>query len=308
MPDTLSTYLLDKARIRRNFDRAANRYDGVAELQAETGRRLLERLDYVRLQPECIIDLGSGTGVLTRALAKRYPKARVVALDIAEAMLKQARVGTRSRLPFVPRRQHHVCGDIETLPFKDNSCDLLISNLALQWCNDLDRVFAEFRRIMRPGGLITFTTCGPDTLRELRQAWRMVDDYAHVNAFIDMHDIGDGLLRAGLADPVMDREDLTLTYRELKSFLRDLKQLGAVNSSRGRPPGLTAPARLARLGDAYEAFRTRDGLLPASYEIVFGHCWATDAPKKRAESGLTETRIPVGDITRRQQPAPADEK
>ncbi|MBI1195382.1 MAG: malonyl-ACP O-methyltransferase BioC [Gammaproteobacteria bacterium] len=300
MSDTPSTYLLDKERVRRNFDRAASRYDGVAELQAETGRRLLERLDYVRLQPECIIDLGAGTGVLTRALAKRYPKARVVALDIAESMLQTARVGTRPRLPFAPRRQHHVCGDIESLPFKDNSCDLLISNLALQWCNDLDRVFAEFRRVTRPGGLITFTTCGPDTLRELRQAWRTVDDYTHVNAFIDMHDIGDGLLRAGLADPVMDREDLILTYRELKTFLRDLKQLGAVNSSLGRPRGLTGPGRLARLGEAYETFRTRDGLLPASYEIVFGHCWASDAPP-RTVSGPTETRIPVGDITRRKR-------
>ncbi len=299
MPEAPPPYLLDKDRVRRNFDRAATNYDGVAELQAETGRRLLERLDYVRLQPESIIDLGSGTGRLTRALAKRYPKARVVALDLAEAMLQQARIGTRSRLPFTPRRQHHVCGDMESLPFKDESCDLLISNLALQWCNDLDRVFTEFRRIVRPGGLITFATCGPDTLRELRQAWRTVDDYAHVNAFIDMHDLGDGLLRAGLADPVMDREDLTLTYKELLTFLSDLKLLGAANSSHGRSRGLTGPGRLMQLSDAYEAFRTADGLLPASYEIVFGHCWAVDSGPAPTQTGPTEVRIPIGDIKHR---------
>jgi len=296
MSEAPPSYLLDKDRVRRNFDRAAARYDGVAELQAETGQRLLERLDYVKLQPECIIDLGSGTGRLTRALAKRYPKARIIALDLAEGMLQQARIGTCPRIPFTPRRQHHVCGDMEALPFRDGSCDLLISNLALQWCNDPDRVFTEFRRIMRPGGLVTFTTCGPDTLRELRQAWRAVDDFAHVNAFIDMHDIGDGLLRAGLADPVMDREDIALTYRELKTFLRDLKQLGAANSSHGRPRGLTGPRRLAQLSESYEAFRTKDGLLPASYEIVFGHCWAIDTPTRQSPS---EARIPVADIMRR---------
>jgi len=298
MTDSLP-YPLDKRRVRSNFDRAAIHYDGVSALQAETGRRLLERLDFVRLQPERIIDLGAGTGLMTRALAKRYPKARVIALDLAEAMLRQARRGARLRLPFAPRRQHHVCGDMEALPFMDNSCDLLVSNLALQWCNDPDRVFEEFQRVTRPGGLITFTTCGPDTLRELRQAWRAVDDYEHVNTFIDMHDIGDGLLRAGLADPVMDREDLTLTYKELWSFLRDLKLLGAANSSHGRPHGLTGPGRLAQLSDAYEAFRSTDGLLPASYEIVFGHCWAVDAPRPSIQNGPSEVRIPITDITRR---------
>ncbi len=266
---------IDKARVRAHFDRAAGRYDELAVLQRTCGERLDERLDLIRIEPGTIVDLGAGTGVLTRRLARRYPRARVHALDIAPAMLLQA----RRRLAPWRRwrgRQGFVVGDIEALPFADGSCDLVVSNLALQWCGDPDRCFSEIRRVLRPGGLLLFTTCGPDTLRELRACWERVDGRAHVNGFLDMHDLGDAMLRAGFADPVMDREDFVLTYRDPWELMRELRAIGASNSLADAPRGLTGRARLEAVARHYEDWRGDDGLLPATYEIVHGHGWAPE--------------------------------
>ncbi len=261
-------FALDKRRVRAAFDAAAARYDEVAALQREVGARLLERLELIRLEPAVVVDLGCGTGLATRALMDRYTRARVHGLDLAPAMLAAA----RKRAPWL-RKLQVICADIEALPLADASVDLLFSNLCFQWAGDLERLFAECRRVLKPGGLLLFSTLGPDTLRELRQAWRAVDGYNHVNAFIDMHDVGDALVRARLADPVMDVERLTLTYREVDALMRELKALGAHNVSAGRARGLTGKGRLRALRAAYEGFR-RDGVLPASYEVVYGHAWA----------------------------------
>ena len=197
---------LDKQAIAASFSKAATSYDASAFLQQEVGRRLLERLDYVKLTPERIVDLGCGTGFMTRALEARYKKARILGLDLAHGMAAHAKAQTGWR-----SRQSFAVGDAERLPLPDASVDLILSNLTIQWCGDLDAVFREAKRVLKPGGLFMFTTLGPDTLKELRAAWRVVDGYTHVNAFMDMHDIGDGLVRAKLADPVMDVEHLTLT-------------------------------------------------------------------------------------------------
>ncbi len=262
--------LPDKASARRSFERAADRYDEAAVLQREVATRLLERLDLVRLSPQRILDLGSGTGYCIDGLLARYRKAEVVALDIALPMLRHAR--RRGRWL---RRPRCVCADAERLPFADDSFDLVFSNLMMQWCVDLDATFAELRRVIRPGGLLLFSSFGPDTLKELRAAWGEVDGYAHVNTFLDMHDVGDALLRARFADPVMDVERLTLTYRDVRKLMRELKQIGAHNVTAGRPRGLTGRHRLQRLVEAYERFR-HDGLLPATYEIVNGHAWVSE--------------------------------
>lgn len=260
-------YHLDKRRVRDSFDRAASRYDGAAVLQREVGARLQERLDLVKLQPQRLLDLGCGTGVMSRELTRRYKKAEVICLDLASAMLKQAR-----RRTGWFSKQRFICADAEALPLADDSVDMIISNLTIQWCEDLDSLFAECRRVLRPGGLMMFSTLGPDTLRELRASWRAVDGDNHVNAFIDMHDIGDAMIRARLADPVMDVETITMTYSDVMLLMRDLKQIGAHNVTAGRPAGVTGKRRLAALRDAYEQFR-RDGVLPASYEVVYGHAW-----------------------------------
>jgi malonyl-CoA O-methyltransferase len=232
--DEGSRYQLDKRRVRERFDRAAAHYDAAAVLQREVCDRLLERLALIRLQPHCILDAGAGTGYGARGLRARYPRTRLVALDVAPAMLMRVR-----RHAGWFRQPRLVAGDIESLPFRDGSFDLVFSNLTLQWCNSLDRVLWELRRVLSPGGLLLFTTFGPDTLKELRAAWGEASDDVHVNAFVDMHDIGDAMVRAGFADPVMDAERLTVTYADMHRLLRDLKAVGAANATVGRPRGIT---------------------------------------------------------------------
>ena len=272
---------IDKGLARRAFARAADGYDDVAVLQREIGERLLERLDYLRAHPAVALDLGCGTGQIAAGLLRRYPKARVLALDFAEPMLAHARRVGRWR-----RRPACLCGDMEQLPLADASLDMICSNLAFQWAGSRERLFAECRRVLRPDGVLMFTTFGPDTLQELRAAWRAVDGHAHVNPFDDMHDIGDELLHAGFADPVMDVERLTLTYDDVFALMRDLKQLGAHNVLSGRPRGLTGRDALARMRSAYEAFRC-DGRLPASYEVIHGQAW-------KIERG--ECRVPLDQL------------
>ena len=271
MADVLT---VDKRLVRRSFDDAADTYDAAAVLQNEVCARMLGRLEYIKLAPAAILDAGSGTGNALAALAKRYPDARIVALDIAHAMLARAR---RRRpwwqsLPGLRKPMYPVCADVEALPLATGSVGLVWSNLALQWVNDLPRAFAETHRVLAPGGLLMFSTFGPDTLNELRRAYEGTDAHTHVNRFIDLHDIGDMLVAAGYADPVMDMEQLTLTYESVRALMRDLKAIGAQNATRDRPLALSGKGQLAAVERAYEAHR-RDGRLPATFEIVYGHAW-----------------------------------
>ena len=289
-------YQLDKRLVRESFDRAAASYDEVALLQQEVGRRLLERLDLIKLQPKRIVDIGAGTGELSSALGRHYKGCEVITLDLAPNMLKQA----RKRQGIVDRwfgKQRFICGDAEQLPLADNSIDMVFSNFAIQWCSDLDQAFKEFQRVLKPGGLLLFTTFGPDTLKELRQAWRAVDDTVHVNSFIDMHDIGDALLRAKLSDPVMDTERLTLTYQDGMKVMRDLKAMGAHNVTSGRHHGLTGKQKLKQMLTAYEQYRNAEGQLPASYEVVYGHAWGSNAqPQQQVDDN--EVHIPLTQLKR----------
>lgn len=259
---------LDREAVRRSFSAAADSYDACAFLQREVASRMLERLDYIRAKPEVILDLGAGTGEHTAALAKRYPRARTYGLDLAEPMLKKMRKRSSWRRPLRP-----VCADIQALPFADNSIDLIFSSLAIQWCESLEQMFTEFRRVLRPGGFILFSTFGPDTLTELRQSWASVDEREHVHHFTDMHIVGDAMIQAGLAEPVMDVENLVLTYSNVYDLMRELKGIGAHNVAESRMRGLTGRSRLQAFEQAYEKFRS-DGVIPASYEVVYGHAWA----------------------------------
>ena len=279
---------IDKQQARRAFNRAAATYDAVAELQNEIGARLIERLDYIRLQPARILDLGAGTGAFSGALLKRYRKADVIALDIAENMLQRV----QSRAGWF-RRPRCVCADGESLPFADNSFELIFSNLMLQWCVDLESTLSELRRVLAPGGLLMFTSLGPDTLMELRASWEVVDGYTHVNSFIDLHDVGDCLVKTRWAEPVMDSERITVTYRKLRTLMDDLKQIGAHNVTLGRPGGLTGRRRMQQLADAYERYRV-DGVLPASYEVVYGHAWS---PLNKQSSG-SASEVPLASLQR----------
>ena len=279
---------LDKKAVRTAFTRAAQYYDAAAVLQREIADRLLTRLDYMRIAPARVLDLGCGTGYATVALARRYRQAQVIGLDLAQAMTQAALQRSAKQFPFglgrYLSRERFVSADAESLPFADRSVDLIFSSLVLQWC-DPDAVFRECRRILRPGGLFLFTTFGPDTLKELRAAWRSVDPGLHVHEFLDMHDLGDALVRARFADPVMDVERLTLTYAEVPAVLRDLKAIGAHNAASARRSTLTGKTQFARFVQAYETFRSSDGRLPASYETVFGHAWAPLAEKQAQSEG-----------------------
>jgi malonyl-CoA O-methyltransferase len=280
MNKSTDLHQLDKKHVRRSFDAAAEHYDDVAVLQREIGQRIVDRLDLVKLVPQVILDVGSGTGIVCQALGDRYKKSRLISLDIASRMLLVAR-SKSTWLSHWLGKQTYVCADAEYLPLADNSVDLIFSNLTLQWCGELDQVFAEFRRVLRPDGLLMFSTFGPDTLKELRESWHKAegsDAGFHVNDFIDMHDIGDALLRAGLADPVMDVERFTLTYPDVYKLMRELKGLGAHNSATDRRHSLTGKNRLMNMVANYETYRV-NGTLPATYEIVYGHAWGSSEVK-----------------------------
>jgi len=283
---------IDKRQACNAFSQAAERYDEVAVLQREIGQRLVERLELMLIEPKVILDIGSGTGVATAELSKRYKKAQILALDFAFPMLLK----TRKRGSWL-RRPRCVCADLEQLPFADSSVDLIYSNAALQWSNDLEHTFSEFMRVLRPGGLVAFTTFGPDTLKELRQAWSEADGGSHVSQFLDMHDVGDALVRSSFAEPVIDVDRMVLTYDRVDGLMQDLKVLGAHNVNRDRSRGLTGKSMMSAMRESYEQFR-RDGKLPASYEVIYGHAWAPDqlVLDQIQEDGAT--MIPVDTIKR----------
>jgi len=287
-------HALDRERVRRAFHRAAASYDEVAVLQREVGRRLLERYDLVRIAPARFLDLGCGTGDALRPLAARFRGAEPVALDFAQGMLDRvpARIGGPL---WWGRPVRRICAEAERIPLADGSVDLVHSNLMLQWCEDLGAVSAEVRRVLSAGGLFSFTLFGPDTLCELRAAWAEVDDRVHVNRFPDMHDVGDALVHTGFADPVLDVETITIRYRSVRDLMRDLKQLGANNANAGRPRGMGGRSRWAALEQAYERMRS-EGTLPASYEVIYGHCWGTPPKQRTGADGAVS--IPISTIGR----------
>ena len=288
MSDALA---MDKRLVRRSFEHAADTYDAAAVLQHEVCRRMLARLDYIKLAPATILDAGSGTGNAIAGLLARYPRSRVVALDLALNMARRARArrpGWRALFDGGSSRLAAVCGDIEQLPLSPGCANMIWSNLAIQWLGDPQPAFAEMFRALAPGGLLLFSSFGPDTLKELRAAFNGVDRHTHVHRFTDMHDVGDRLIACGFADPVMDMEVVTLTYGDVKGLMRDLKAIGAHNLTVGRPTGLGGKSLLERVTRNYETYR-REGKLPATFEVVYGHAWKP-APR------VSPTGHPVIDI------------
>lgn len=279
--------IFDSAQVRRAFARAAASYDTHAVLQQEVQTRLQERLDDAAISPARILDVGSGTGHGTAALRKRYPKAQTIALDLALPMLTLAKTRRGWLRPFA-----RVCADAEALPLVDASIDLLHSNLCLQWCGNLEAVLDNFRRVMRPQGLLLLSTFGPETLHELRAAFAEVDGDAHVSRFLDIQQIGDALLSAGFRDPVLERDVFTLTYADVRSLMLELRAIGATNADNNRQRSLTGKHHLARVVDAYESFR-REGSIPATYEVVYAQAWAPDASQPRRTGNHDIASFPI---------------
>jgi malonyl-CoA O-methyltransferase len=284
---------LDKAAIRRAFDRAADRYDAAAFLQREIGDRTLAHLDPIRVTPRRVLDLGSGTGYAVPHLRARFPAAEVLAADLAPNMARKARALHQKQAPSA----HFICADADQLPLAAGSVDLIFCNLMLQWTPVLDRTLAECRRVLAPEGLLLFSTFGPDTLLELRRAFAAIDNEVHVHLFADMHDLGDLLIGSGFGSPVLETETLTVQYEQLDRLLRDLKTLGATNAARGRRRGLFGRSGLQRLRGGYECYR-RNGKLPATYEIVYAHSWVPAADGRR-QDGSTVATFPLSALRRR---------
>jgi len=294
--DSAAAFRLEPGRVRASFERASGSYESAAALQARVAGELLGRLAEFRFAPGAVLDLGAGTGRVTRELKRRYRRALVVALDLAPGMLREAR---RHLRPW--RRFARLCGDAQRLPLADASVDLVFSSLMLQWCQPLDVALREVRRVLRPSGFFAFATFGTDTLGELRAAWAEADGYTHVNHFPDVQEVGDALVRAGLMEPVLDVDRIQMDYADALSLMRDLKAIGAHNVTAGRPRALAGRARLARMQQAYESFR-RAGRLPATYEIVYGACWGA-AGRTAAPVSAGVARIAPGSIGRaRTQP------
>jgi malonyl-CoA O-methyltransferase len=278
--------------VRRAFDRSAREYDACDVLGARTREVLLARLEGMPLVPSVVLDVGAGTGQATRALRDRFRKARVIGLDVSPRMLDEA----RRRASWL-RGFDLVCADATRLPLPDASVDLVYANLVLPWLADPDALLGEAHRVLRPRGLLVFSTLGPDTLLELREAWTCVDDRPHVHAFPDMHDVGDAVVRAGFAGPVLDADRLTVTYADIRTLYRDLRGSGGGNRLAGRQPSLTGRSRLAAVAAHYEARRNADGRLPATCEIVYGHAWRPDG--ETTARGPRETLVPLAAIRRR---------
>ncbi|MEE8379763.1 MAG: malonyl-ACP O-methyltransferase BioC [Gammaproteobacteria bacterium] len=281
---------INKTKVASSFSRSAQGYAEHAVLQRTVAERLLERLELVSISPKVIIDAGSGPGGAARQLAKRYKGAQVLQLDLSMEMLNQS----RSQDSRFFSKQQYVCGDAESLPLVKNSTELVFSSLMLQWCNDLDAAFTQIKNTLKRQGLFLFATLGPDTLKELRSSWAEVDDDVHVNTFIDMHDVGDALIRAGFVEPVLDVENIIMTYDDCSSLMKDLKTLGANNANDDRSKGLTGKNKIEVLESAYEKYRSA-GRLPATYEVVYGHAW-TPLQETLPDSLANEAYFPISSL------------
>ena len=326
-------FFADRTALRRQFHRAAPTFAAGDALHREVAARMVERLGYVKLTPARTLDLGCATGAAGAALRALYPKTAITGVDFAPDMAQAAAQpdGWLARLRGA--RRHAVCADLSALPLAPASHGLVFSNLALHWLDDPAAALREAHRVLELGGLLMFSMLGPDTLCELRDAWAEAEARAtgaadqgepagraaitaermaqpevhsspsasppmrwHVKRFIDLHDIGDLLVKTGFATPVMDMEKIVLTYQKVEQLVADLRTTGSVNAMQGRPRGLTGRRVWQRATAAYEKRRT-SGRLPATFEVVYGHAWK--APARKTAGGDDVVRFVGRDASQR---------
>lgn len=281
----------DQRQVRRSFSRAAASYDANAVLQREVESRLLERLDLLSDAPARVLDLGCGPGRAAQHIKRRWPRAQVIAIDPALPMLQQ----TRKRSGWW-RPVRCVQAEAEALPLAEASIDLVFSSLALQWTQSLPRALSELRRVLRPQGLLLLSTFGPATLIELRESFAEADAAPHVSRFPDLPVLGDALLAAGFRDPVADRDDFVLRYRDVRDLMHELRDIGAVNGLADRRRSLTGKTRMQRMIASYDRLRGEDGRLPASYEVLYAQAFAPAPGQPRREGGDEIASVPLSRI------------
>lgn len=252
---------MEKRQVAESFGRAAGSYDKVAYFQRDVGNRLMALIPQAVLfeQNSTVVDLGCGTGYFTPKLQNNHN--HVVGIDLSEGMIAYAREHRTGDANWV-------VGDAEMLPFADNSVDVIFSSLAIQWCSSYPRLFAELFRVLKPGGLVAFSTLLDGTLKELEASWHEVDSYTHVNSFSICSDIDDASHTAGFSQLEKEQYTDVLSFETVKSLTRELKMLGAHNVNEGRPLKVTGRERILKFKQAYEKYRRADGSLPASYEVL----------------------------------------
>lgn len=277
--------IFDKPAMRRTANAVAGRYQAAAVLPREIADRLLEHMSIMRIQPTTIIDTSSRLGYSSQGLSQQYSQADVYRVDLADKML----AGEVERCVAV-------CADVEQLPFADSMADVIFSNLQLHAINDFTQTFLDFRRILKPGGLLIFSVFGPDTLKELRSSF--VDDAPHVYSFVDMHDIGDALVHCGFSDPVMEMEKMTLTYTSLNDLFADLKGCAWQNAAVARSKQLYTKKKWQAMLDNYQQFKQGDKY-PASFEIIYGHAWVGGEKSLTGLNENGEAVIPISSIKKR---------
>lgn len=251
-------YEINKQKIAESFGRSADKYDSVANLQRQVADTLLAKLAAVSSRNSICLDLGCGTGYSIPALQNQFDQ--VVGLDLAEGMLAYSKARHSA---------NWVCADAEKIPLAHASVDVVFSSLAVQWCEDLPALFASLKRIVKPGGKIFMATLGPQTLHELRSAWRQVDGYVHVNKFVSSTEVLAALQAVNFATVRLDKSEIILNYNELRELTYELKTLGAHNMNAGQGAGLTSPKKIKKLKQSYENFRNEAGCLPATYEVFY---------------------------------------
>lgn len=279
--------MLSTRHIRQRFERAAKSFDRADFVHATTRDGLLQRIEPLLIDAQTVIDLGCATGASARPLKKRFPKARLVGVDFARNMVRtaDARQSWFSRSAFVQ-------AEARALPFANESIDVVFSNQLLPWVANPDEVFVEIARVLRKGGVFAFATLGPDSLLEISRAWRDIDDGQHVSRFPDMHNLGDGLVNAGLRDPVLDVDRLTISYNSTDALLADLSAAGARNTLQDRARTLTGKGRFRGMLDSLDKAAV-DGKITLELELVFGHCWGAGPKMDPANYRIDANRIPL---------------
>lgn len=277
--------------IRRAFEKAAPSYRQAAYFQKEVGNRLFDRLDYLKINPKVIVDLGCGSADFPQKLRRYYKKSIVMAVDFSINSLAMARKKwTWSSQP------KYVCSQVASLPLASQSVDLIFSNQLLHWAPSLDGLFSEINRVLKPNGVFLFTTLGPDTFRELRQSWAQIDPFQHTMDFLDMHDVGDKLLQNGLSAPVIDMEHLTVKYPNVRALCQELKAQGVANVHQQRRRSLVTPAIWRRFEQAYtDLYLTSEAKYPLTYEVIYGQAWGKNIVKNLKAQ---ETTFPVKSLGR----------